>query len=64
MGLPWWLSDKESACNTGDLRSIPGLGKFPRGRHGNPPLVLLPKEFHGQKSLVGYSPWSHRVGYD
>ena len=36
MGLPWWLSDKESACNTGDLRSIPGLGKFPRGRHGNP----------------------------
>ena len=25
-GLPWWLRGKESACNTGDLGSIPGLG--------------------------------------
>ena len=26
-GLPWWLSGKESACNTGgarDARSVPG----------------------------------------
>ena len=23
-GLPWWLSDKESACNAGDMGSIPG----------------------------------------
>ena len=22
--------------------------------------VLLPGEFHGQKSLTGYSPWSHK----
>ena len=22
--LPWWLSDKESACNAGDTGSIPG----------------------------------------
>ena len=22
--------------------------------------VLLPGEFHGQRSLVGYSPWSHK----
>ena len=27
---------KESACNVGDLGSIPGLGSFPGGRHGNP----------------------------
>ena len=26
---------KESACNAGDLGSIPGLGKSPRGGHGN-----------------------------
>ena len=25
MGLPWWLSGKEPACNVGDLGSIPGL---------------------------------------
>ena len=27
---------KESACNAGDLGSIPGLGKSPGGRNGNP----------------------------
>ena len=27
---------KESACNARDLGSIPGLGKSPEGRHGNP----------------------------
>ena len=26
--------------------------------------VFLPGEFHGQKSLVGYSPRDHRVGHD
>ena len=27
---------KESACNTGDLGSFPGLGRSPGGGHGNP----------------------------
>ena len=27
---------KESACNARDLGSIPGLGRYPGGRHGNP----------------------------
>ena len=26
--------------------------------------VYLPGEFHGQRSLAGYSPWVHRVGRD
>ena len=26
--------------------------------------VFLPGEFHGQRSLAGYSPWGHRVGHD
>ena len=37
--LPWWLSSKESACNaevTGEMGSIPGLGRSPGGEHGNP----------------------------
>ena len=29
VGLPWWLSSKEFACQTGDLGSIPGSGRFP-----------------------------------
>ena len=34
--LPWWLSGKESTCNAGDTGSIPGSGRYPGGRHGNP----------------------------
>ena len=26
---------KESACNAGDPGSVPGLGRFPGGGHGN-----------------------------
>ena len=29
LGLPWWLSGKESACNVGDMGSTFGLGRFP-----------------------------------
>ena len=39
LGHPWWLSGKESACNTGDIGdvgSIPGLGRSPRVGNGNP----------------------------
>ena len=37
-GLPWWLSNEESACNTedaGDVGSIPGSERSLGGRHGN-----------------------------
>ena len=27
---------KESTCNVGDLGSIPRMGRFPGGEHGNP----------------------------
>ena len=38
-GLPWWFSDKESACNAGeagDMGLIPRLGRSPGERHDNP----------------------------
>ena len=31
-----------------------------RDFHFSPTPVLLPGEFHGQRSLVGYSPWSQK----
>ena len=31
-----WLSSKESACNQGDMGSIPVSGRSPGGGHGNP----------------------------
>ena len=35
-GFPWWLSNKESACNAREVGSIPGLGRSPAEGHGNP----------------------------
>ena len=57
-GLPQWLSCKESACKAGDIGdvgSIPGSGRSPGG-HG----ILSVGESHGQRSLVGYSPWGRK----
>ena len=47
---------KESACNAGDLDSIPGWGRSPGG-HGNPIQYSWLENPLGQGSLVGYSPW-------
>ena len=35
IGLPWWLSGKESAANAGDTGYIPGSGRSPREGNGN-----------------------------
>ena len=36
MSFPGGSDGKESACNAGDLGSIPGLRRSPGGGHGNP----------------------------
>ena len=36
MGLPRWLSGKESACQAGDMGSISGLERCPGEGNGNP----------------------------
>ena len=48
---------KKSACNVGDLGSIPGLGRYPGGGHGNPLQYSCLENPHGQGCLVGYGPW-------
>ena len=59
-GFPHSLVGKESACNAGGLGLIPGLGRFPWRRKWQPTPVFLPGEFHGQRSLAGYSPWGRK----
>ena len=59
-GFPGGSDGKQSAHNEGDLGSIPGLGRSPGGRHGNPLQYSCLENLHGQKSLVGYSPWGHK----
>ena len=39
---------KESACNSGDLNSTPGLGRFSWRREWLPTPVFLPGKFRGQ----------------
>ena len=54
------LMVKNLTANAGDIRdtgSIPVSGRSPGGGHDNP-LVFLPGESHGQRSLAGYV---HRV---
>ena len=55
--IPGGSEAKVSACNMGDLGSIPGSGRFSGEGKGNP---LLPGKSHGQRNLVGYSPWGHK----
>ena len=55
LGFPGGSDGKESTCSVGDLGLILGLGRFP-GEGSR----FLPGEFHGQSSLVGYSPWGHK----
>ena len=59
MGFPGGSDRKEFSCNVGDLGSIPGLGRSPGGGQGNPLQCSCLDNPHGQKSLVGYSPWGH-----
>ena len=36
IGLPPWLSGKESACSAGDAGIVPGLGRSPGEGNGSP----------------------------
>ena len=51
---------KNLPVNAGDARdadSIPWVRKIPWRRAWQPTPVFLPGESHGQRGLVGYSPW-------
>jgi len=60
MVFPGGSDSKESACNAGALGSIPGLEDSLGGSHGNPLQYSCLENPHGQRFLVGYSPWGHK----
>ena len=62
-GFPGGSAVKESTCNTGatgDVGSIPGLGRSLGGRAWQPTPIFLPGDSHGQRSLAGRSPWGRK----
>ena len=42
------------------MGSIPGMGRSPGGGNGDPLQYSCLKKSHGQRSLAGYSPQSHK----
>ena len=59
-GFPGGSEVKASACNVGDPGSIPRLGRFLGGGHGNPLQYSCLENPLGQRSLAGYGPWGHK----
>ena len=58
-GLPWGSAGKESACNAGDLGSIPGLGRSPGEGKG------YPAQYSGLENSVDcIVHGSQRAGHD
>ena len=58
-----WCSGKESTCQYRRCkiwRFDPWVGKITWRRAWQPTLVFLPRESHGQRNLVGYTPWGHK----
>jgi len=50
----WQKKLPANAGDSGDAVSIPWSRKW------KPTPIFLPVKFHGQRSLVGYSPWGCR----
>ena len=60
LGFPGGSAGKESACNVGDLGSIPGLGRYPGEGKG------YPLQYSGLENSMDYiwSMGSQRVKHD
>ena len=56
----------QAICNKGNvkmahlIKNLPAVGRS----KWQPTSVFLPEKSHGQGSLVGYSPKTHRVEHD
>ena len=59
------LRGEESARTAGDVGLSPESGRSLGEENRQPTSVFLPGKPHGQRSLVGGSPWNHkRVGHN
>ena len=56
MGFPGGSAGKESACNVGDLGSIPALGTSPGEGHGNP------LQYSGLENYMDRGAWLEATG--
>ena len=69
VGLPWWLSGKESACSAGDASLIPGLGRSPGEGNGYPLQYShlgnpMDRVYRNAKSWTRLSEWTTTKNVD
>ena len=57
---PWWLRRWRICLHCRRPRFNPWVRKIPWRRGWLPTPIVLPGEVHGQRSLVGYSPWGRK----
>ena len=62
--LTWWLRRWSVYLQCGIPGFNPWVGKISWRRKWQPAPVFLPGKSHGWRSLVGYSPWGHKVGHN
>ena len=60
MGFPGVSGIKNPPATVGDMSLIPGSGRSPGEGNGNPLQYSCLGKSHGQRKLVGYSPWGHK----
>ena len=60
VGFPGDANGKEHACQCRRHRFDPWVRMIPWRRAWQPTPVILPGNFHGQRSLSGYSPRGHK----
>ena len=58
--LPWWLRQLRICLECRRPGFDPWVSNIPWRREWQPTPVLLPGEFHEQRSLAGYNPWGHK----
>ena len=59
--LAQWVKNLSAVQETqGDSGLISGLGRSPVRGKWQPTPVFLPRESHGQRCPVDYSPWDHK----
>ena len=58
--LPWWLRRQSVWLQCRRPRFDPWGGKILWRRKWQSTPILLPGKSHGQRSLVGYSPWGRK----
>ena len=59
--LPWWLRWQRTCLQCGRPGFDPWVRKITWRRKRQPTPVFSPGVSHGQRSLVGYSPWGCKV---